>query len=272
MSLSFAEFSGARQLSLAYCARFASAQICMTENSTASSAFLGGAWDTLPLIIAAIPFGIVYGALAVAGGFSEAITMAMSLLVFAGSSQFIVVTLVAAMAAAPVIVLTVFIVNLRHMLYSASLMSQMQHYPQWVRAPLAFWLTDETYAVVANRLAQRPEDGHFIWYFLGSSLAMYGNWALCSWLGMRMGQQVPDLSSWGLEVAMVVAFIGIVVPSLRQPSHWICAAVAVVSAVLTRDWPHQTGLLASGLLAICAGMLFDRNPDEPPNNQEQQHV
>jgi len=240
--------------------------ICMYSKTSKKKAFLAGAWDTLPLIVAAVPFGIIYGALAVAGGLSEAITMAMSLLVFAGSSQFIVVTLVAAMAAAPVIVLTVFIVNLRHMLYSASLMKTMQHYPQWVRVPLAFWLTDETFAVVNNRLALRANDKNFVWYYFGSALAMYSNWALCSWIGMRMGQQVPDLSSWGLEVAMVVAFVGIVVPSLHKPSHWVCAAVAAVSAVLTRDWPHQTGLLASGLFAIAAGMLFDRDAQEEPEN------
>lgn len=234
----------------------------MSNTSQNLKAFSSGAWDSLPLIVAAVPFGVVYGALAVAGGLSEVMTMAMSLLVFAGSSQFIAVSLVAAATAAPVIVFTVFVVNLRHMLYSATLMNQMHKYPQWVRIPLAFWLTDETFAVVNNKLSQRPSDRVFVWYFFGSALAMYSNWALCSFIGMRMGQQVPDLGSWGLEVAMVVAFVGIVVPSLQRPSHWVCAGVAAVSAVLTRDWPHQTGLLASGVFAITAGLMVKDKPPE----------
>lgn len=238
----------------------------MSNTQQNLKAFSSGAWDSLPLIIAAAPFGVIYGALAVAGGLSEAMTMAMSLLVFAGSSQFIAVSLVAVAAAAPVIIFTVFVVNLRHMLYSATLMKQMHKYPQWVRVALAFWLTDETFAVVNNKLSQNPSDRVFVWYFFGSALAMYLNWAMCSFIGMRMGQQVPDLGSWGLEVAMVVAFIGIVIPSLQNRSHWVCAGVAAVSAVLTRDWPHQTGLLASGVFAIVAGLLVKDKPQEAIEN------
>lgn len=230
----------------------------MTPIQQSLRAFSCGAWDSLPLVVAAAPFGVIYGALAVAGGLSEAVTIAMSLLVFAGSSQFIAVTLMAAAVAAPVIIFTVFVVNLRHMLYSATLMKQMHKYPQWVRAPLAFWLTDETFAVVNNKLAQGPADREFVWYYFGSALAMYLNWILCSVIGMRMGQRIPDIGEWGLEVAMVVAFVGIVVPSLQRPSHWACALVAALSAVLTRDWPHQTGLLISGLLAIAVGLTVDR--------------
>ncbi len=229
-------------------------------------AFASGAWDSLPVIVAAVPFGILYGALAVAGGLSETLTMAMSLLVFAGSSQFIAVTLMTAAVAAPVIVFTVFIVNLRHMLYSATLMTQMQNYPQWVRLPLAFWLTDETFAVINNKLNQSPSDRYFVWYYFGSAVAMYSNWQLCTWVGFNMGQGIPDLGSWGLEVAMVVAFVGIVVTSLHRPSHWLCAGVAVVCAVVTRDWPHQTGLLVSGILAILAGLLVDWTMGEESEN------
>jgi len=225
---------------------------------TRSGAFLNGARDTFPLILAAIPFGIVYGALAVAGGLSQAATLAMSLFVFAGSSQFIAVTLLASAAALPVIILTVFIVNLRHMLYAASLMPEVKSLPQRVRAILAFWLTDETYAVVANRINQQPNDPQLCWYWIGSAVAMYSNWVFCSWLGMTLGQQIPDLTSWGLDIAMVVAFIGIVVPSLKALPQWACALTAAVAAMASYDWPHQTGLLFSAVVAIAVGLLLEQ--------------
>jgi len=226
------------------------------KNLINSRSFFAGARDITPLVIAAMPFAIIYGALAISTGLSELLVMAMSLFVFAGASQFIAVTLLASATAYPIILLTVFIVNLRHMLYAASLMPQMTKIPQWLRAPMAFWLTDEAFAVVSNRLIQSPKNTEFIAYYLGAALTMYTNWALFSWLGMTIGQNIPDITKWGLDVAMVVAFVGIVVPILRKRADWACAITATVSAVLTYDWPHQTGLLFSSLLAIMVGMLF----------------
>ncbi|WP_022950408.1 AzlC family ABC transporter permease [Leucothrix mucor] len=218
--------------------------------------FLQGARDTLPLIVAAIPFGIVYGAMAQAAGLTQWEALGMSLFVFAGSSQFIAVTLLASAAAFPVIAMTVFIVNLRHMLYSASLMQAAKQVPALLRVPMAFWLTDETYAVVANRLRAKQDSGTgFYTYYIGSALTMYLNWQLCTWIGVMVGESVPDMTQWGLDIAMVVAFIGIVVPALQHLAHWACAATAAVSILLTYDWPHQSGLLFSSLLAIAVGIL-----------------
>ncbi len=216
---------------------------------------LAGARDSLPLLIAAAPFGILYGALAIGVGLSPAATLGMSLLVFAGSAQFIAVSLIAAASLAPVILLTVFVVNLRHLLYATSLMPQVQNLPQRWRLPLAFWLTDETYAVVCNRLQQPVGSEGLRYYYLGSALSMYGLWQLNTLVGIVAGQQIPDMTGWGLDVALVVAFIGIVVPGLRNYAHWACALTAAVAMLLTYDWPHQTGLLFSSLLAIGVGIL-----------------
>ncbi|MGH1543769.1 MAG: AzlC family ABC transporter permease [Arenicella sp.] len=227
--------------------------------------FMLGARDTLPLILAAIPFAVVYGALAQTAGLSVWATLAMSLFVFAGSSQFIAVLLYGS-TAIPIIILTVFIVNLRHMLYSASLMPHMAGLPQWLRAPMAFWITDETYAVVAGRLSQQSSENQsllkFVAYYLGSAVLMYTNWQVFSWVGITLGKTVPDITKWGLDVAMIVAFVGIVVPLLQRWPQYICAATAFVAAILTQSWPHQTGLLFSSVLAIIVGVIgvrFEQN-------------
>src|SRR5512135_2810064 len=114
-------------------------------SSSAPAEFLAGAKATFPLIVGAIPFGIIFGALAAASGLSFAATAAMSAFVFAGSAQFIAVGLVAAGTGWPFIVLTTFVVNLRHMLYSATLAPHVKRLPQRWKIPLAFWLTDETF-------------------------------------------------------------------------------------------------------------------------------
>lgn len=215
-----------------------------------------GARDSLPLLLAAVPFGIVYGALAISAGMSPAAAQGMSLLVFAGSAQFIAATLIGAATAWPVVVLTVFVVNLRHLLYATSLMRHVEQLHQGWRVPLAFWLTDETFAVVSNRLSRRPDEPGLRYYYLGSALAMYGLWQVDTLVGIVAGSQVPDMTGWGLDVAMVVAFIGIVVPALRTPSKWACAITAGVAMLLTYDWPHQTGLLFSSLVAITVGVMI----------------
>lgn len=215
-----------------------------------------GALETLPLVVAAFPFGIVFGALSQSYGLDFAVAFGMSAIVFAGASQFIAITLLASSTAVPVIVLTVFIVNLRQMLYSANLMHRVEHWPHSVRAILAFWLTDESFAVVSDKLNRHPGEPGLRWFYLGSALFMYSFWLLATVLGYQLGSTFPSLSGWGLDVAMIVAFVGIVTPALKRRADWACAAVAFVAAIITYDWPHQSGLLLSSLLAIVVGMLL----------------
>ncbi len=221
-----------------------------------------GAAETLPLVIAAFPFGIVFGALAQSTGLGFAVTVGFSAIVFAGASQFIAITLLAAASALPVIILTVFVVNLRQMLYSANLMHHVAHWPQRWRAVLAFWLTDETFAAVSDRLNRHPGEPGLRWFYLGSALFMYSFWQIATVLGYTLGEQLPGLADWGLDVAMIVAFVGIVVPLLKSRADWACAAVAFASALLTHSWPHQSGLLFSSLLAIAVGLLLSRRKAE----------
>ena len=228
----------------------------MTDTSK-TKLFLLGARDITPLILAAIPFGLVFGALAQSNGFSDEATMGMSLFVFAGASQFIAATLLGK-AAIPVILFTVFIVNLRHMLYSAALMPHVRKEKHWLRGIMSFWLTDESFATVSNRISLTKAEEHLPSYYLGAAITMYVCWQISTWLGIRMGQETPDMTNWGLDIAMVVAFIGIVVPTLKGKPQWACALTAFASALLTHDWPNQTGLLASSVIAIGVGVLLSR--------------
>jgi len=224
---------------------------------TSSSEFWSGARDTLPVVVGAIPFGIIFGALAINAGLSVYATLAMSLFVFAGSSQFVAAGLVAQGAGVLVIILTTFVVNLRHGLYSASLGPYLSRQSQRWLLPLGFWLTDETYAVVVQRYARTDHSPYKHCYHLGSSLAMYLNWQLCTVIGIVAGTQLQGLSQWGLEFAMVVTFIGIVVPLLVSVPMLACAVTAGAVALWLRDWPNQAGLMLGALAGIGVAMLLD---------------
>ena len=231
------------------------AQFNMSKISRQSE-LLQGARDTLPLVVGAVPFGIIFGALAIAGGLSPIAAMGMSLFVFAGSSQFVAAGLLAQGAGVAIIIATTFVVNLRHALYSASLapyMTSLSH--RWL-LPLGFWLTDETYAVVINRYRRGDSSPFRHWYFLGSALAMYINWQLCTAIGIVAGQQLKSMTEWGLEFAMVVSFIGIVVPMLINRPMVVCAIVAGVTASVLRDLPHQLGLMCAAIAGVAVGYML----------------
>jgi len=219
---------------------------------------LAGMRDTLPLLLGAFPFGLIYGALAASSGLSSAAAILMAVCVFAGSSQFIAVGLVAAQTPVAIIVFTTLIVNLRHMLYSATLLPYLQHLPQKWRLPLAFWLTDETFAVTIHRFQQEDASPYKHWYQLGSSLAMYVNWQFWCLLGLLLGKRIPDAQAWGLDVAMPVTFIGMLIPFVKSKPIAVCVLTAGAASLLTWQLPYKSGILLATFMGIAAGLLAQR--------------
>ncbi|MFN8458987.1 MAG: AzlC family ABC transporter permease [Anaerolineae bacterium] len=219
--------------------------------------FLAGAKDTIPLIVGAIPFGIIFGTLAAASGLSFVATAALSACVFAGSAQFIAVGLVAAGTGWPFIVLTTLVVNLRHALYSATLAPHVKHLSARWQIPLAFWLTDETFVVAARHYDQPTSPVYKHWYYLGSALFMYLNWQLCTWLGLSIGQLIPNVAAWGLDFAMPVTFLGMVVPYLKNRAMVATVVVSGLVSVLAYNMPNKLGLILAAAAGIGAGIIVE---------------
>ena len=227
------------------------------ENSN-RAAFWAGVRATFPLVVGAIPFGIIFGALAVANGFSPLAASAMSAIVFAGASQFIAVGLIATGASLPIIIGTTFIVNLRHMLYSASLGPHLKGLAQRWLLPLAFWLTDESFVVAAKYFEEAKDLSRKKYFLLGSELFMYLNWQLVTYLGVKAGQAIEDPASWGLDFAMVVTFIGMLVPEIKSRPTLVVVLVAGLTALFANGLPNQTGLLLAAIAGIAAGVGMER--------------
>jgi len=157
----------------------------------------------------------------------------------------------------PVIWLTTFVVNLRHALYSATLLPHARALPARWRWALAFWLTDETFAVVENQLRHRASLNDGAHYWLGSSLAMYFNWQLWTIAGVLLGQSVPGLATWGLDFAMVATFAAIVALQLRERPVLFAAFVAGTAALLARALPYKLGLMLAAVAGVGVGMLAE---------------
>ena len=224
---------------------------------TPRSEFYAGMKAIIPLEIGAVPFGIIFGALASTSGLSPAATQGMSLFVFAGSAQFIAAGLVAAGTSTLIIVLTTLVVNLRHLLYAVTLAPYMQNLPPRWLVPLGFWLTDESFVVAVQRYQQLDRSPYKHWFFLGSAVLMYANWQLCTFIGILAGQWIDDPMRWGLDFAMFVTFIGMLVPMVRSKPMLGAVLVSGAAALALRGLPHQLGLIAAALAGVAAGMLLE---------------
>lgn len=224
---------------------------------TPRAAFLAGLRDTIPLLVGAAPFGIVFGALGVSNGLSAGATMGFSLFVFGGASQAIASGLVKAGADMTIIILATLMVNLRHALYSATLAPYVKGLGQKWLLPLGFWLTDETFVITVKYYQEHADSPHKHWYQLASSLAMYINWNACTLLGLLIGTAIPDMRQWG-AVAMTVTFIGMVVPLLQTRPMVLAGGAAALSAVLLQGLPNLLWLMVASLIGVAVGVLAEK--------------
>lgn len=211
----------------------------------------------LPLLVGVVPFGMIYGVLAVEAGLLPLEAQAMSAIVFAGSAQFILTQLVSAGTPALVMVLTAAIVNLRHVLYSASVAPYLRSLsPAWKLA-LAYLLTDEAYAVTIVHFTGSHSSPslqrHF--FLLGSGLTLWSSWQLSTAAGIFLGALIP--ASWALDFTLPLIFIALVVPRITNLAAGSAALTAGVISIAALGLPYKLGLVLAAMAGILAGMLVE---------------
>lgn len=222
--------------------------------------FIAGIQAELPILLGVIPFGMIYGVLALSAGISPAAAQSMSVIVFAGSAQFITAQLVASGSPAIIMVLTIGIVNLRHALYSASIAPYMKGLrPAW-KWLLSYLLTDEAYAVAIThyqrtnpaRCADVTSADKRHWYFLGAGLTLWATWQASTAVGIFLGAQVPE--SWALDFTLPLTFIALVVPGLNDRASLFAALSASLVAVIAFGLPFRLGLILAAIAGILVGL------------------
>ena len=220
-----------------------------------SKHFWAGMKAEIPLLIGVFPFGLIYGAVALSAGLTPAPAQAMSSIVFAGSSQFIAAQLLQESTPGFVIVLTIAVVNLRHMLYSASLAPYVAQLPTRWKVLLSYLLTDEAYAPTILRYERTGVTPHAHWFWLGAGLALWVTWQVSTALGILLGAAIPE--SWSLDFALPLTFIAMVVPVLRSRPAIAAALSAGAVAVLAYSLPYRLGLILAALVGILVGTILE---------------
>lgn len=217
-------------------------------------AFAKGLRAVAPLLVGVTPFGVIFGVVALQSGIPAPAAIAMSAIVFAGSAQLILAQLVAAGAAAPLIVATIGLVNLRHALYSASVAPILAPLPRRWKWLLAYFLTDEAYGAAIPHLLVEPRPACAHWLLLGAGFGLWFCWQISTVAGVLLGAGLPgDL---GLEIALPLTLIAIVVPMIDERSKLLTALVAGAVAIALVALPHRLGLIVASLAGVAAGVLF----------------
>ena len=224
----------------------------LTENSVAND-FWDGVRLSMPVVVAAAPFGLLFGAIAVDNGFSVLEAFAMSALIFGGASQMVGIELFGQHVAPWLIVLSIFAVNFRHVLYSASIGRRIAHWPVIQQGLGYFVLTDPQFAV-AERKAEAGETVGFAWY-MGLGLPVYVFWGIESAMGAVFGKLIPDTHALGIDFLLPIYFLGLVMGFRKRPL-WLPVVIASAAASIIAyktvgsPWHVSIGAVAGVLLAV----------------------
>jgi predicted branched-subunit amino acid permease len=223
---------------------------------SARAEVVAGARAILPMLVGVIPFGLVAGATPATNGLGGGVSIGLSTIVFAGASQLAVADVLADGGSAAVAIIAACTINLRMLLYSASLAPHLTHVPLRRRLFMAYLLTDQAYAVSITRWTSEADaeaaggppadEVSRVPFYLGAGLTLYVNWQICTVVGVLIGGAVPD--SLPLDFAVPLVFLVLLVPAITsRPS-----AIAAIAGGLVALGSHEAG---AGHLAVLFGAI-----------------
>jgi 4-azaleucine resistance transporter AzlC len=220
------------------------------------SALKKGMVDMLPLSLAVLPWGILFGSLAVQRGFSWLEAQMFSAIIFGGAVQIVTVELIADNASLFTVLFSAFIISSRHFLYGLTLRDRLSPKPLRWRLSLGFLLTDELFALSGDRRAYRNR--FRLYYALGAGGSFYLAWNLWTFIGIVAGASLPDLTELGLDFAIAATFIALVIPEIKTLATLVAVLVAGVSSVIFTLWGFELGLVCAALMAMCSGFCVQK--------------
>jgi 4-azaleucine resistance transporter AzlC len=222
-------------------------------NSTVKEARAGFA-DISPVLLAAVPIGLLWGTLAAGKGLSALEAWLMSALVFAGAAQFVALELWHQPLPVVLLAFTVFIVNVRHVLMSASFSRHIPDIPRRLHPAVAFFLVDENWALSEKRALTQHVS---LAYFLGTALPMWLCWTVSCGLGAFLGTSVGDPAALGIDFAFSAMFIAILMGFWKGARTGAVLAVAAGLAAVAKLYvPGAWYIVIGGVAgAACAALL-----------------
>ena len=235
-------------------------------------AFLKKLSPALPVVMGYLPVGFAYGVLGVNAGISTLNTILMSIIVFAGSAQ-LMATAFFAQGLNPIsIIITTFIVNLRHMLMSASLSTHMKAWTKAEVAGFCYELTDETFAVHSLRFEKGETEPLAD---MGINLICQSAWVIGTILGVLAGNLITDVKPFALDYALPAMFIALLILQIKNKKHlWVALAAGLLSLLIWGLGITQWNVIIATLVGATLGAIIEtqqksKNPDDKAVSQEE---
>lgn len=223
-----------------------------TTGNYAIYSFKKGVKAAIPIILGYLPIGIAFGMLAVNKGLTPVQTTAMSIFVFAGSAQLVSIEMIAAGAAVTAIIAMTFLVNLRHLLLSASLSLHLRDLPLYYYPFLGFLITDESFAVAMTKLKNvKNTQG----YFFGLGLSAYLGWVFSSAIGAFLTAIIPFADAGALDFVLPAMFIVLLVMQITDKIEITVALFAgflslLFSLTIEGSWNIILATVAAAFLGV----------------------
>ncbi len=217
-----------------------------------------------PIVMGYIPVGFAYGVLAQKAGISPLNTILMSVIVYAGASQFIAVGLFAAQLPALTIILTTFVVNLRHLILSSALAPYLQLWRKIELAAFAFHVTDETFAIHSTRfpleVPPKPE-------VFALNVTAQLSWICGGWLGVVAGRLIPDIKPFGLDYALPALFIALLVLQIKHRFHIMIALLTgMLAVILLQLGLNRWNVIVATIIGATIGVMLEQWNNKPSSS------
>jgi 4-azaleucine resistance transporter AzlC len=209
--------------------------------------------DMVPLFLPALPFALLFGVMVVESGVSKLLGWSSSVIMFGGSAQMTLITLVGEGAAVSAAITTTLIVTARHILYSVTLAPRFQVQPRWFRWLGPYVLIDQVFALTQVR--DLSDDDDFRRYYLTAGFTFWGMWVLCTGLGIVLAPIIPE--GIGIEIAITLMFLGLLLMAIRR---WAQVVTAVLSAGIALGFAHldnQLGLIVAVVASLCVASVTE---------------
>lgn len=236
-----------------------------------TQAFRQGIHSALPLASGIVPFGLITGVTAIGMGLSPADAIGMTLLFYSGSAQMVVMQLMQSAALPVTMVVTALVINLRFLMYSASLAPQLGQLPRRHKWPMAYMLSDQSFALCTLKMGSGGLGQYAYPYYAGTALTLFFGWNLSVLAGMYLGASIPE--DWSLGFAIPLSFLALLVPGIRNAATLGAALTGGLLAVLAANLPYNLGLLTGALGGIIAGLAIEswqKQQTVPEANTEQE--
>ncbi|WP_247729809.1 AzlC family ABC transporter permease [Halovivax limisalsi] len=209
-----------------------------------------------PIVVGLVPFALITGITAIGAGLTVTEAAGMSAVVFAGAAQLAAIDLIGSNAPFLVVVGTAVVINVRMVMYSASIAPYLQAFSLRVRGLAAYVLTDQAYAMAVTEY-ETNDARHRLWYYLGIGATIWVVWQLGTVVGALLGASVPD--ALGLDFALPLVFLSLLVPALKDAGTTAAGVVAGASTLVlaTIGVPLNADLPLAALIGIAAGAAVD---------------